>query len=111
MSQVYSSDNAGHRVPPHPNLSDPVLASGQTIAASGKDTNAEITVVAGESYAITSIGFHVLGIATTATAANIIWAVSDGHTIVIKIPAGYTSLHYQTPSNTRTLYLRKLTVA
>jgi len=107
----YSSDNAGNRISADVNASDPVLASGQTIEAGSKNTNGEITVVAGESYAITSIGFHVFGLATTTTAANIIWAVGDGHTIVIKIPADYTVLHYQSPSDTRKLYLRKLTVA
>lgn len=113
VSQVYASDNFGNRVPFHPDVSDPVLASGQKVAAGSKDTNATITVEAGATYAITSLlGAHVFGIATTATAANCIWAAAAGKTIVIKIPVGdsgiYTSLHYQTPSDTRVFYLRKL---
>ncbi|KKM08040.1 hypothetical protein LCGC14_1727940, partial [marine sediment metagenome] len=61
------------------------------------------------SYAITSlIGHHIFGLATTATAANVIWACPAGQTIVVKIPIGYTALHYQTPSDSRKFVLRKL---
>jgi len=107
--EVYLSDNAGNRVSPHPNLSDPVLGSGQVVSAGSKNTNAQVTVVAGESYAITCIkGAHYFGIATTATTTNCIWACSAGRTIVVKIPIGYTALHYQTPDDTRKFILRKL---
>ena len=107
---VYSSDNIGNRVPPHPNLGHPTLASGQTLAPN-KETNTEATVVAGASYAITAVeGWFIFGIATTATAANIIWVCTQGQTIVIKVPAGYTSLHYQSGSDDRTAYLRRLTL-
>ncbi|UCF13021.1 MAG: hypothetical protein JSW06_01880 [Thermoplasmatales archaeon] len=109
MGEHYLSDNHGNRVPPHPDLSDPVLESGQVVVAGSKDTNATVTVTAGKSYAITSItGCHYFGLATTATAANCIWACGEGRTIVVKIPTGYTSLHYQTPSNSRKFILRRL---
>lgn len=108
MSETYSCDNEGHRVPPHPDLSDPILASGQTLSPN-KDTNTEATVVAGASYAITAIvGWFVFGLATTGTAANIVWACPQGKTIVINIPVGYTSLHYQSGSDSRAAYLRRL---
>ena len=108
--EVYSSDNKGNRVPPHPNVGDPTLASGQTLSPN-KNTNTEATVVAGASYAITAIqGWFIFGLATTATAANIIWACPQEQTIVIKIPSGYTSLHYLSDSDDRTAYLRRLTL-
>ena len=112
MNIHYSCDNSGNKTPPHPDLSDPVLGTGQKVVAGSKDVNATITVVAGATYAITSItGSHIFGLATTATDANCVWAVGQGNTIVIKIPAGYTTLHYQTPSDSRVFYLRQLTVA
>jgi len=99
----------GNRCPPHPNISDPVLGTGQVVTAGSKDVNATVTVEQGKMYAITSlIGHHIFGIATTATAANVIWACPDGQTIVIRIPMGYTALHYQTPSNSRKFILREL---
>lgn len=110
MSEVYVSDNAGNRVPPHPNMGAPTLVSGQTLTPN-KETNTEATIVAGAEYAITSVeGWFVFGLATTATAANIVWVCTQGQTIVIKIPSGYTSLHYQSGSDNRTAYLRRLTM-
>lgn len=109
MSEVYLSDNAGNKVPPHPDLSDPVLGSGQNVSAAATDTDAEVVVVAGESYAITCIkGAHIFGIADTGTATNCIWACGSGKTIIVKIPAGYSALHYQTPDSSRRFILRKL---
>lgn len=108
QGEFYQSDNSGNRVS-HPHTADPVLGSAQKVVAGSKDTNATITVVAGQAYIVTSLeGHHVFGIATTATAANCVWAASQGVTIIIKVPHGYTSLHYQSPSNSRTFYIRKL---
>jgi len=105
----YSCDNSGNRIPPDVNASDPVLASGQNVSAGSKDTDATITVVAGARYAITCIaGAHIFGIATTGTAANCIWACGSGQTIIIRIPVGYTSLHYQSPADSRKFILRRL---
>ena len=105
---VYHSDNAGHRVPPHPDMADPILLSGQVVVAGGKNIDAEIVVVAGATYAITCVkGAHIFGILTTATATNCIWACGEGQTIVITIPSG-TALHYQTPDDTRKFVLRRL---
>ena len=109
MGETYLSDNHGNRVPPHPDLSDPVLGTGQVVVAGSKDVNATVDVEAGCSYAITSlIGHHIFGIATTATTTNVVWAAPAGKTIVIKIPLTYTALHYQTPSDSRKFVLRKL---
>jgi len=109
MAETFLSDNSGNRVPPHPDLSDPVAASGQNVSAAATDTNASITVVQGATYAITCIkGAHIFGILTTATAENCIWACGSGHTIVIKIPIGTILLHYQTPDSSRRFILRRL---
>lgn len=108
MTEIYHSDNAGNRMPPDPNMSAPILGSGQTLAPN-KETNTEATVVAGAIYAITAIeGEFIFGIATVVTTANIIWICPQGKTIVIKIPVGYTSLHYLSDSDNRTAYLRRL---
>lgn len=106
----YSCDNSGNRMPPHPNMGDPILASGARLRPS-KNTNTEYTVVPGAVYAITSrISYFVFGIATTATDANIIWACPIGKTIIIKIPnvPTYTSLHYQGYDDNPELHIRRL---
>ena len=111
MTDVFVSDNAGHRVPPHPDMGDPVEGSGQNVSAAAKDVNETITVVPGMKYAITCIkGAHIFGIADTDDAENCIWACGSGQTIVIVIPSvsTYTSLHFQTPDSSRRFILRRL---
>ena len=109
-NHVYSNDNKGHTVPAHPNMADPVAASGQTLTNAAKDTNTTATVVAGATYAITAqeVGGFYLGILTVATAANIIWACPVGKTIIITIPEATTTLHYATDTNDAIGYLRRL---
>lgn len=110
MSMNFGVDNDGNLMPNHPNAANPILASGQTLTNAAADTNTEATVVAGGTYAITSLntGGFLFGLATTATAANIVWACALYNTIVIKIPAGYTTLHYQTDANDGLAYLRRI---
>ena len=105
----YAHDNSGNRCGEGAVALDPVLGSGQKIVAGGKNADAEIVVTSGTVYALTSlIGHHIFGIADTAVATNVVWAAPDGVTIIIRIPIGYTALHYQTPSTTRALYVREL---
>lgn len=109
MPDNYSMDNSGNRTGPHPDISDPVAASGQNVSAATKDTDETVTVEQGKVYAITCIkGAHTFGILTTATAENCIWACGSGHTIVIRIPIGTTLLHFQTPDSSRRFILRRL---
>jgi hypothetical protein len=109
VGEMFSCDNSGNRCGPHPDISDPVLGTGQNVSAAAKDTNEEVTVVAGAMYAITCIkGAHIFGIATTDTATNVVWACGSGHTIVLRVPFGYTSLHFQTPDSSRRFILRRL---
>ncbi len=110
MGEVYLSDNAGHRVPPA-DAPDPVAASGQTLTHGAALANQTATVMAGAKYAFTSMltGGFIFGVATTATAANIIWACPIYKTIIIVIPAGKTTLHWATNVIDGAGYLRRLT--
>jgi len=112
MPETFVSDNAGHRVPPHPNASDPISASGQTLTNAAKDTNTGVTVVAGALYALTAqeVGGFYLGTADVITyPAYIMWACPVGQTIIIRIPIGITSLKYACDTNDAIGYLRRLT--
>ena len=110
MSMNHACDNDGNRMPNHPDAANAILASGQTLTNASADTNTTATVVAGGMYAITALntGGFLFGLATTATAANIIWAAALHKTAIIKIPAGYTVLHYQTDTNSGMAYLRRI---
>lgn len=110
MSMNFDSDNDGNRMPNHPDAANPILASGQTLTNASADTDTSATVVAGATYAITALntGGFLFGLATTATAANIVWTCGLQHTTIIKIPAGYTTLHYQTDTNNGMAYLRRI---
>lgn len=103
-------DNNGHIVPPGCAAADPILASGQTITDAATGADHEATVVAGAMYAFTCLiaGGMVFGLATVAVAANIIWACGFNETIIIQIPEGYTTLHYQSPTSGGSGYLRRI---
>lgn len=109
-NHIFLSDNAGHTVPPA-DAPDPVAATGQTLTHGTAGTDQTATVVAGAKYAFTAstVGGFYFGIASTGTAANIIWACPLRRTIIIVIPNGVTSLHYAPDTNSAVGYLRKLT--
>lgn len=106
----FSCDNDGNRMPVHPDSANPILASGQTLTNASADTDTTATIIAGATYAITALntGGFLFGLATTATAANIIWACTLYRTVIIKIPLSYTTLHYQTDTNNGMAYLRRI---
>jgi len=98
MSENYSSDNSGNRVPPHPDMANPVAASGVQLDA-GKDVAGTKDVVGGQMYIIATTGntagrwlFSITG--ALATEANIEWVCAQGRKIIIKIPQGVTTLYY-----------------
>ena len=111
-SEVYLSDNAGNRVPPGVASGDPVPGSGITITDAASGANHTVTVEAGATYQImvddTTDGAFLFGIATTATAANILWFMPPLTVRVITIPAGFTSLHYQSLASGGSAYLVKM---
>ena len=99
-NETYLCDNAGNRVPPGVSSGDPILGSGIKITDVAAGADYTETVVAGATYKImsdaTASAAWLFGIATTATEANVLWFMPAGSAeVVIKIPAGYTSLHYQ----------------
>ena len=98
VGEMFSCDNSGNRVPPHPNLANPVAASGVQLDA-GKDVDGTETVVGGQMYIISTTGsnagrwmFSITGVLTTE--ANVEWVCSQGSKIIIKIPQGVTTLYY-----------------
>ncbi len=111
--ELYLSDNAGNRVPPGVASGDPVLASGIKITDDTADGGDHAEAVdAGATYQImvdeTTDGAFLFGLATTATAANILWFMPPLTVRVITIPAGYTSLHYQSLASGGSAYLVKM---
>ena len=98
VSEVYLSDNSGNRVPPTPNMANPVAASGVQLNA-GKDVAGTETVIGGQSYIVSTTGnragrwlFSITG--ALATEANIEWVCAQGEKIIIKIPQGVVTLYY-----------------
>lgn len=114
--EVYSSDNAGNRVPPHPNMVNPVVASGLTVTLTNADTNYTLTVVGGVTYRIIShktaaashdiIFASITGVATTT--ANKEWAFPLGSIGIIKIPEGVTTLNLVSTLAAVEIYMAKL---
>lgn len=110
MTEIYLSDNAGNRVPPHPNEAAPVAASGLTVDTGSAGDDVTITVVAGTTYALTCIGANVLASITgaTSTAANVEWIAADGAVIIIKIPLNKTTLYLEGDVGSKAIRIRKL---
>ena len=115
--EVYSSDNAGHRMPPHPNMVNPVAASGLTKTITTAGTNYGLAVEGGETYRVIgtlagatgtndAVFFSITG--TTATTANKEWAVPMGQLGIIKIPEGVTTLYMTSTVSLTVVYLAKL---
>ena len=111
-NETFLCDNAGNRVPPGVSSGDPVKASGIKISDAATGADHTETVEEGKTYKImtdaTSGGAFLFGILTTATAANVIWFMPESSVLVIKIPSGVTSLHYQALANGASAYLVKL---
>ena len=109
--EVYHSDNNGHRVPPHPHMSDPIAASGVKLTDGTIDGKHSTTVVAGAVYAFTCTAKTgmAFGIAAChSDMANVLWVCPVGETIVMVIPKAITSLYYNGLENAVIGYLRRL---
>jgi hypothetical protein len=106
----YLHDNAGNRVPPGVASGAPVLATGVTITDAAVGADHTETLTAGKTYKImvTATGGFLLGVATTATAANILWFVEAGGVACFTLPIGYGTLHYQGLVNDSTAYIVEL---
>jgi hypothetical protein len=104
-------DNGGFVTSPTPETSQPVISQTAlklTQATAGTETTA--TVVAGKRYRFTAYltgGFR-FGLATVATDGNVLWVCPLYRSIEIEIPAGYTTLHYTTDTNSGLGFLVEL---
>lgn len=109
----YSCDNMGNRVPSHPNMADPVAASGQTLATGTAGDDKTATLEAGKMYVIMLIGTAgtaILASATgvTSTAANIEFVFPAGYSSVFRMPEGKTTLYFEGTESTKNAYIREL---
>jgi len=77
-----------------------------TDAATGGDHT--FTVAAGTAYVVVCTQAFVFGLADVTTAANVRWVCPAGGASVIRVPLGYTTLHYQTLVNGGIVYLVEL---
>lgn len=115
--EQYSCDNAGHRMPPDPNMANPVAESGITKILTTAGTNYGLAVVAGETYRIIGALAAATGTndvlfcsisGSAATNGNKEWAFSVGFPGIIKIPKGKTTLYMTATVDGVTAYLAKL---
>ncbi len=104
-------DNSGAISSPTPESSQPVITqTAQKLTQATAGTNTTAAVTAGKKYRFTAYitgGFR-FGLATTATDGNIRWVCPIYRSIEIKIPAGYTTLHYTVDTNNALGFLCEL---
>ena len=96
----------GFNIAPTPESANPIAASGQSLTS---ETNASITVEPGVYVVTACVGYILLGLLTTGTAANILWAtVAGGPSVHICIPENTTALNYICVGTSPKAYLRKV---
>ena len=113
MNISYLCDNSGNTVPPHPNLANPVAASGITLAMTTSGEDYTQTLVEGQMYAITYVATagkvmfaSITGV--TSTAANIEWIFYAGVPHIFRMPIGKTTLYFEGNESSKNAYVRKL---
>ena len=113
VSEVFSCDNKGNRIPAVVEACDPVPASGitLTITTSGEDYTQ--TLVAGQMYVITFVGTagkvmlaSITGV--TSTAANVEWIFMANVNYIFRMPFGKTTLYFEANESSTVAYVRKL---
>jgi hypothetical protein len=105
MSEMQTTPN-GQNIAPTPESADPVAASGQTL---DQTTNTAITVTPGVYVLTAVVGYCLVGLLTTATAANILWvATTGGPSCHISVPAGTTQLNYICVGSSPKAFIRKV---
>jgi len=113
MKEVFLSDNKGFRVPPGVVAAHPVLGSGIILTDASVGADHTQAVSAGTTYAVTLLSAATtlgmkLGLAAVTTDANVIWVCVPYETILVRIPEGYTSLHYEGLGDGASVLLRKV---
>ncbi len=113
VSEVFSCDNKGNRIPAVVEASDPVAASGITLTITSSGADYEQTLVAGQMYIITYVGTagklmlaSITGV--TSTAANIEWIFMANVNYIFRMPFGSTKLYYEANESSVVAYVRKL---
>ena len=108
----YLCDNEGCKSSPTPESSQPVASqTAQQLTNATEDTDTEATVVAGKKYRFTAYltgGFY-FGLADVATVGNVRWVCPLYQSIEIKIPIGYSILHYATDAANALGFLVEIT--
>lgn len=113
MGEIYHSDNSGNRVPPTPEIADPVAASGITLTLTTSGNDYTQTLVAGQMYIVTFVataGLRMFAGITgvTSVAANIEWVWMANQDYVFHMPFGSTTLYCESDSTGGIAYFRKL---
>lgn len=108
--QNYACDNNGNKMPPTPDMADPIAVSGQTVTTGTAGDDKTFTVIGGGIYAVTGIDTGVLLSCTgvTSTPANIEWVAPINKTIVMKVPEGSVTIYLEGTVSSKSVYLRRL---
>lgn len=116
-TEVYLLDINGDRIDPGQLLdvaADPVAESGKYLKDTEIGASHTETVVPGGVYAITCTNTVTqnramfFGIADVTINKNVLWVCCINETIIIRIPAGITELHYEGNVNNVEVRMRKL---
>ena len=110
VGEMFSCDNKGNRVPPHPHLGDPVAGSGQLLDAD-TGTASSIAVVGGQQYLVTvrsSNKTAFFGVADCNVDANKLWVCTPYNTILITIPMGIALLYYSGDNDNTPVHIRRI---
>ena len=112
--EVFLSDNSGNRVPPDPEMVDPVAASGITLTIVNDGQDYQEPLVGGQLYAITffadKIDSYILASITgvTSVVINREWIFPANKTCIFRMPMGKTILYYESNDSGTVAYIRKL---
>lgn len=109
----YPCDNNGNRAAPGALAADPIAASGILLTDATIGADHTQTVVGGAIYVATLVSAAstlamYFGIADVTTDANVLWVCTPYQSIIIKVPEGTTSLHYEGAANGASIRLRRL---
>lgn len=100
VSEIFLSDNAGHKSAPTPGCAHPkTTQTALRLTNAGANADTSAAVVAGKTYRFTSLelGSFYFGLADVTTADNVRWVCPLYGEIIITIPVdGGIVLHYAT---------------
>lgn len=96
----------GQNVAITPESANPIAGTGQTL---DQTSNTAIVVAPGVYVVTAVVGYVLLGLLTTGTAANILWvATAGGPSVHICIDENNTALNYICVGSSPKAYLRKV---